>query len=143
TKKLSPAGMVKSTVTVPELELEVEALAPSPRRANADQISNKAAPPLRAVSAAMMASPAWVNDGLAGWGFSASMTSRRVSLLPAWPGPAAAVHPVARFGSNPYLLISSQFRSHSVDAQISPVLWTSLLGSLLYAENVIGSIVML
>jgi hypothetical protein len=40
-------------------------------------------------------------------------------------------------------LISSQFRSHRADAQISPVLWTSLLGSLLYAANVIGSIVML
>src|SRR5205823_10222457 len=126
-----------------ELELTVEASAPSPRRANADQISNRSAPPSRALSAAMMASRACVNDGLAGWSFSASMTSRRVSLLPAWPGPVAAVHPVARLAWNPYLLTSSQFRSHKVDAQISPVLWTSLVESLLYAENVSGSMVML
>src|SRR5262245_56307011 len=124
-------GMLKSSVTEPELELLVTALAPRPRRAKAVQISSRSAPPLRALSAAMIASRDWVKLGLAGWSFIASITSRRASLLPAWPGPAAAVHPVARFESKPYLLTSSQFMSHSAEAQISPVLWTSLEGSLL------------
>src|SRR5262249_48295425 len=64
TMKGRPAGRLKSTVTVPELEFAVEALAPRPRRAKAVQISNRSAPPLRALSAAMMASRAWVKEGL-------------------------------------------------------------------------------
>ena len=39
----------------------------------------------------------------------------------------ASRQPVSRFGSKPYLSISSQFRSHSAEHQISPVLWTSVL----------------
>src|SRR5262249_35860117 len=136
-------GIVKSMVTEEELELAVKANWPRPRRAKAVQIASRSAPPLRALSAAMIASRAWVNEGLAGWIFMASMTSRRASLLPACPGPAVEGHPVARLGSNPYLLIKGQFMSHKADAQISAVLWTSCAGSLLKAANVIGSMVVL
>src|SRR5439155_23220630 len=92
-------GRVVLVVTVVAPELAVEAPEPRPRRAKAVQISNRSAPPVRVLSAAMMASRAWMKDGLAGWPFSASMTRRRASLLPACPGPAAAVQPVYRLES--------------------------------------------
>jgi hypothetical protein len=60
-------GMTKLVVTALELELAVAAPSPSPRRANAVQISKRSAPPLRALSAAIMASRAWMKEGFAGW----------------------------------------------------------------------------
>ena len=62
------------------------ALKPRPRRAKACQIRSWFSPPVRIVSAWRIASRASTNVGLAGWSFSASMTSFSARMLPAAPG---------------------------------------------------------
>src|SRR5262249_35200005 len=117
---LAAAGMVNDVVTVPELALEVLAPDPNPRRANAVQMARWYAPPVRFWSAWRIASRAAMNDGLAGWSFSASITSCKAILFPSLPGPPPDWYPVVRSGSNPRWSIISQFMSHRADAQISP-----------------------
>src|SRR5262245_60894243 len=76
-------GRSNAALMMVELELDVEALKASPRRANAVQISNRFAPPYRTWSAWMIASRACMKVGLAGWSLSPSMTSQSALIFPA------------------------------------------------------------
>jgi hypothetical protein len=148
---LTPAspGRLKLTATVLAVELAVDAVAPSPRREKACQIWSLLTPPVSATSAARMASRDWTNDGLAACSLRASATSFIARLLPPLRPATSGSYPWAMVGLYPYLLTSSQFRSHRALHQISPALCTSVLRGMPPTlpvvpkwSNVSGSIVM-
>jgi hypothetical protein len=121
------AGRVKLVVTMPDVEPEVEAAAPSPRREKACQIWSLLAPPVSTWSADRMASRACTKLGLAGWSLRPSLTSFIARLLPPLRPGTFGSYPWAMLGLYPYLLMSSQFRSHSALHQSSPASCTSVL----------------